>query len=133
MYFWRFLKRARVACGKTKHTNAPRRSRRATIMSQQSNAFVAQPSSSAKTLKRSVTPRGREMPAKRAKGIKKKLPWSHLDRRETRVDRDEDGEHHKEVPISRQRALLKAGASHSAREAARSDAFGGSVEVQRAH
>ena len=102
-------------------------------MSQQSNAIVAQPSSSAKTLKRSATPRGRDMAAKKAKGIEKKLPWSHMDRRETRVDRDEDGEHHKEVPISRQRALLKAGACHATREAARSDAFGGSVEVQRAH
>ena len=116
-----------------KHTNAPRRSRRATIMSQQSNAIVAQPSSSARALKRSATPRGREMAAKKAKGIEKKLPWSRLNRREKRVDRDEDGEHQKQVPISRQRALLKAGASHAAREAARSDAFGGSVEVQRAH
>ena len=115
-----------------KHTNAPRRSRRATIMSQQSNTIVAQPSSSARALKRSAIPRGREMAAKKAKGIEKKLPWSRLDRRETRVYRDEDGEH-KKVPISRQRALLKAGASHAAREAARSDAFGGSVEVQRAH
>ena len=102
-------------------------------MSQQSNAIVAQPSSSTRALKRSATPRGREIAAKKAKGIEKKLPWSCLDRRETRIDRDEDGEHQKEVPISRQRALLKAGASHSAREAARSDAFGGSVEVRRAH
>ena len=73
------------------------------------------------------------MAAKKAKGIERKLPWAVLDRRETRVDRDEDGEHQKEVPISRQRALLKAGASVAAREAARSDVFGGSVEVHRAH
>ena len=102
-------------------------------MSQRSNTIVAQPYSSARALKRSAIPRGRDMAAKKAKGIEKKLPWLRLDRRETRVYRDEDGEHHKKVPISRQRALLKAGASHAAREAARSDAFGGSVEVQRAH
>ena len=57
------------------------------------------------------------MAAKKAKGIEKKLPWSCLDRRETRVASDEDGEHEKEVCISRQRALLKAGASITSREA----------------
>ena len=102
-------------------------------MSQQSNAIVAQPSSSARALKRSTTPRGREMAAKKARGIEKKLPWSCLDRREKRVASDEDGEHEKEVCISRQRALLKAGASVASRETARGNAFGGSRIVQEAH
>ena len=134
-YFWRFQARfffaraSRVA----KNTNAPRRSRRATIMSQQSNAIVAQPSSSARALKRSTTPRGREMAAKKARGIEKKLPWAVLDRRETRVASDEDGEHTKEVCVSRQRSLLKAGASTASREAARGNAFGGSRVVREAH
>jgi hypothetical protein len=44
-------------------------------MSQQSSAIVAQSSSSAKKpLKRSMTPRSREMAAKKAKGIERKLP-----------------------------------------------------------
>lgn len=64
--------------------------RRATIMSRQSSAIVAQPSSSAKALKRFATPRGREMAAK---GIEKKLPWSCLDRLETQAARDEVGQH----------------------------------------
>jgi hypothetical protein len=102
-------------------------------MSQRSSAIVAQPSSSAKALKRSATPRGRDAAAKKAKGIEQKLPWSCLDRKETRVARDEDGEHQKQVIISRQRALLKAGASMASREAARGDAFGGSLVVQEAH
>jgi len=102
-------------------------------MSQQSSAIVAQPSSSKKALKRSATPRGREMAAKKAKGIEKKLPWSCLDRREKRDARDEDGQHQKEVAISRQRALLKAGASMASRDAARGDAFGGSRVVREGH
>ena len=73
------------------------------------------------------------MAAKKARGIEKQLPWSHLDRREKRVASDEDGEHEKEVCISRQRALLKAGASVASREAARGNAFGGSRIVQEAH
>ena len=41
------------------------------------SAIVAQSSSSGKKpLKRSMTPRGREMAAKKAKGIERKLPWS---------------------------------------------------------
>ncbi len=44
-------------------------------MSQESSAIVAQSSSSAKKqLKRSMTPSGREMAAKKAKGIERKLP-----------------------------------------------------------
>ncbi len=85
----------RARCRVVPHTNAPRRSRRATFMSQQSNAIVSLPSSSARALKRSTTPRGREMAAKKARDIEKKLPWSCLDRRETRVVSDEDGEHKK--------------------------------------
>jgi len=73
------------------------------------------------------------MAAKKAKGIEKKLPWSCLDRREKRDARDEDGQHQKEVAISRQRALLKAGASMASRDAARGDAFGGSRVVREAH
>ena len=102
-------------------------------MSQQSNAIVSRPSSSARALKRTSTPRGREMAAKKAKGIERKLPWAVLDRRETRVDRDEDGEHKKETCISRGRALLKAGASVASREAAQGNAFGGSRVVREAH
>jgi len=41
--------------------------------------------------------------------------------------------HRKFCFISHQRALLKAGASMVSREASQGDAFGGSVEVQRAH
>lgn len=73
------------------------------------------------------------MAAKKAKGIEKKLPWSCLDHLETKVARDEDGQHLKEVCISRQRALFKAGASMASRKTARSDAFGGSRVVQEAH
>ena len=102
-------------------------------MSQQSNAIVSRPSSSARALKRTSTPRGREMAAKKAKGIERKLPWAVLDRRETRVDSDEDGEHKKETCISRGRALLKAGASVASREAAQGNAFGGSRVVREAH
>lgn len=102
-------------------------------MSKQSSAIVALPSSSKKALKRSATPRARDMAAKKAKGIEQKLPWAGLHRMETRVARDEDGEHVKEVSISRQRALLQAGVSMASREAAQGDAFGGSRVVQEAH
>ena len=81
-----------------------------------------------------MTPRTRILFAKKAKGIvQNKLPWSGLDRLETRNGRDEDGEHQKQVRISRQRALLKTGAFVVSREAAGGIAFGGNLVVQEAH
>ena len=73
----RFL-RARRACASITPTH-PAANRRATIMSQQSSAIVAQPSSSAKAPKRSATPRGRDAAAKKTKGLEHKLPCSCLD------------------------------------------------------
>ena len=75
--------------------------------------------------------RARKGQAKRETGIPREPPWSKCNRTEKERGEDEDGEWERDVFISRQHALLKAGVSASARTAAAGAAvFGGSPTVQ---
>jgi len=75
--------------------------------------------------------RARNGQAKRATGIPLEPPWSKCNHTEKERGEDEDGEWERDVFISRQRALLKAGVSASARTAAAGAAVsGGSATVQ---
>lgn len=75
--------------------------------------------------------RARKGQAKRETGIPREPPWSKCNRTEKERGQDEDGEWERDVFISRQRALLKAGVSASARTvAAGGAASGGSATVQ---
>ena len=75
--------------------------------------------------------RARKGLAKRATGIPREPPWSKCNRTTKERVADEDGAWERDVLISRQRALLKAGVSASARRALTGAAVsGGSATVQ---
>ena len=70
--------------------------------------------------------------AKKAKGIAHDLPWGVMHRKEKETIVDEDGDCDRLVVISRQRALLKAGASVASKTAGDVKSFGGSTTVKDA-